>query len=56
MTVLVCGDFSRPTPDLGEHTAVILTEWGRPLERIAGLFATGAVFRGGVLARTVAAL
>ncbi|ODT87991.1 CoA transferase [Phenylobacterium sp. SCN 70-31] len=36
--------FSRPTPDLGEHSAEILAEYGVPADRIAELMAQGAVF------------
>ncbi len=36
--------FTHPTPDLGEHTAELLAEFGLPPEQIAELFATGAVF------------
>lgn len=36
--------FSRPTPDLGEHSAEILREYGIAPERIAALMASGAVF------------
>ena len=36
--------FSHPTPDLGEHTAELLAEFGVSPQRIAELFATGAVF------------
>jgi crotonobetainyl-CoA:carnitine CoA-transferase CaiB-like acyl-CoA transferase len=38
------GGFTRPTPDLGEHTEELLAEWGLPPERIAALMASGAVF------------
>jgi crotonobetainyl-CoA:carnitine CoA-transferase CaiB-like acyl-CoA transferase len=48
--------FNRPTPDLGEHSIEILAEWGVPLERIAGLVASGAVFDLNALAGTAAAL
>jgi crotonobetainyl-CoA:carnitine CoA-transferase CaiB-like acyl-CoA transferase len=50
--------FERPTPDIGEHTAEILAEWGIAPERIASLLAAGAVFAsdgcGGVAAPTSA--
>jgi crotonobetainyl-CoA:carnitine CoA-transferase CaiB-like acyl-CoA transferase len=50
--------FDRPTPDIGEHTAEILAEWGIAPERIASLLAAGAVFAsdgcGGVAAPTSA--
>jgi crotonobetainyl-CoA:carnitine CoA-transferase CaiB-like acyl-CoA transferase len=36
--------FTRPTPDLGEHSAELLRELGVAEERIAALFASGAVF------------
>jgi len=36
--------FVRPTPDLGEHSAEILGEYGVAPERIAALMASGAVF------------
>ncbi|WP_337185400.1 CoA transferase [Phenylobacterium sp.] len=36
--------FSRPTPDLGEHSAEILGGYGVPADRIAELVAQGAVF------------
>jgi len=36
--------FSRPTPELGEHSAQVLAEYGVPPERIAALMAAGAVF------------
>jgi crotonobetainyl-CoA:carnitine CoA-transferase CaiB-like acyl-CoA transferase len=36
--------FVRPTPDLGEHSAEILGEYGIAPERIAALMASGAVF------------
>ena len=46
------GDFSRtptgfvhPTPDLGEHTAAVLGDYGIAPERIETLLASGAVFR-----------
>ncbi|HEY8570881.1 CoA transferase [Phenylobacterium sp.] len=38
------GGFRHPTPDLGQHTRGILREAGVPEDRIAELFATGAVF------------
>jgi crotonobetainyl-CoA:carnitine CoA-transferase CaiB-like acyl-CoA transferase len=50
------GGFTRPTPDLGEHSIEILAEWGIPRERIAGLVASGAVFGANALAGTAAAL
>jgi crotonobetainyl-CoA:carnitine CoA-transferase CaiB-like acyl-CoA transferase len=34
----------RPTPDLGEHTAEVLRDFGIPDDRIAALLAAGAVF------------
>lgn len=44
-----------PTPDIGEHTAALLREWGVAEERIARLLADGAVFasdgQGGVARR-----
>jgi len=36
--------FSRPTPDLGEHTREVLADYGIAPERIAALIASGAVF------------
>jgi crotonobetainyl-CoA:carnitine CoA-transferase CaiB-like acyl-CoA transferase len=36
--------FQHPTPDLGEHSTGLLTEFGVSPERIAALMATGAVF------------
>jgi len=36
--------FTRPTPDLGEHSTEVLTEMGISPERIQALFASGAVF------------
>jgi crotonobetainyl-CoA:carnitine CoA-transferase CaiB-like acyl-CoA transferase len=38
------GGFNRPTPDLGEHTAELLAEWGIADQRIRALMATGAIF------------
>jgi crotonobetainyl-CoA:carnitine CoA-transferase CaiB-like acyl-CoA transferase len=38
------GGFVLPTPDLGEHSAQVLADWGIAPERIEGLLATGAVF------------
>lgn len=37
------GGFTRPTPDLGQHSAEVLAEYGIAPERIAALMATGAV-------------
>ncbi len=36
--------FQRPTPDLGEHSASLLSDLGFTSERIAALLATGAIF------------
>jgi crotonobetainyl-CoA:carnitine CoA-transferase CaiB-like acyl-CoA transferase len=36
----------RPTPDIGQHSAEILREWGVAESRIADLLARGAVFAG----------
>jgi crotonobetainyl-CoA:carnitine CoA-transferase CaiB-like acyl-CoA transferase len=36
--------FSRPTPELAEHSAEILAEYGIAPERIAALMTAGAVF------------
>jgi crotonobetainyl-CoA:carnitine CoA-transferase CaiB-like acyl-CoA transferase len=36
--------FAHPTPDLGEHTAELLREFGVNHDAIAALFASGAVF------------
>jgi crotonobetainyl-CoA:carnitine CoA-transferase CaiB-like acyl-CoA transferase len=36
--------FNRPTPDLGEHTAEVLAEWGVAPERIAAMLRSGAIF------------
>ncbi|MBJ7413604.1 MAG: CoA transferase, partial [Phenylobacterium sp.] len=38
------GGFRRPTPDLGQHSAEVLAEYGIAPERIAALMAAGAVF------------
>jgi len=38
------GGFDRPTPEIGEHSAELLAEWGLSPERIAALLASGAVF------------
>ncbi|MBW8814450.1 MAG: CoA transferase [Caulobacterales bacterium] len=38
--------FHHPTPDLGEHSRQVLEGYGVPPERIAALFASGAVFGG----------
>jgi crotonobetainyl-CoA:carnitine CoA-transferase CaiB-like acyl-CoA transferase len=38
--------FARPTPDIGQHSAEILRDWGVPESRIATLLSTGAVFAG----------
>lgn len=38
--------FARPTPDIGQHSAEILRDWGVPESRIAALLSTGAVFAG----------
>ena len=38
------GGFARPTPELAEHSAEILADYGVAPERIASLIATGAVF------------
>lgn len=38
--------FARPTPDIGQHSAEILREWGVAEGRIAELLASGAVFAG----------
>ena len=40
------GGFVHPTPDLGEHTAHVLAEWGIAPDRIAALMASGAIFEG----------
>jgi crotonobetainyl-CoA:carnitine CoA-transferase CaiB-like acyl-CoA transferase len=39
------GGFQRPTPDLGEHSAEVLADWGIARDRIADLIGSGAVFR-----------
>jgi crotonobetainyl-CoA:carnitine CoA-transferase CaiB-like acyl-CoA transferase len=48
--------YKRPTPDIGEHSVEILTEWGISRERISALLASGAVFtsdgRGGIAAQS----
>ena len=48
--------YQRPTPDLGEHTVELLTEWGIAPDRIVALLASGAVFAsdgmGGVAAQS----
>ncbi|HEY8003355.1 MAG TPA: CoA transferase [Phenylobacterium sp.] len=48
--------YQRPTPDLGEHSVELLTEWGIGPGRIADLLASGAVFaadgRGGIAAQS----
>jgi len=36
--------FNRPTPDLGEHTAEVLAEWGVAPDRIAAMMKSGAIF------------
>jgi crotonobetainyl-CoA:carnitine CoA-transferase CaiB-like acyl-CoA transferase len=36
--------FQHPTPDLGEHSTALLTEFGVAPDRIVALLATGAVF------------
>jgi crotonobetainyl-CoA:carnitine CoA-transferase CaiB-like acyl-CoA transferase len=36
--------FTRPTPDLGQHSAEVLADFGVAAGRIAELMATGAVF------------
>jgi crotonobetainyl-CoA:carnitine CoA-transferase CaiB-like acyl-CoA transferase len=38
------GGFDRPTPEIGEHSAELLAEWGLSPQRIASLLASGAVF------------
>ncbi|RAK68964.1 CaiB/BaiF CoA-transferase family protein [Phenylobacterium kunshanense] len=38
--------FTRPTPDIGQHSAEILRDWGVAEGRIADLLAQGAVFAG----------
>lgn len=38
------GGFSRPTPELAEHSGEVLAEYGIAPERIAALIADGAVF------------
>ncbi|MGZ6019110.1 MAG: CaiB/BaiF CoA transferase family protein [Phenylobacterium sp.] len=38
------GGFRYPTPDLGEHSVELLTDWGVAPDRIAALVAAGAVF------------
>lgn len=38
------GGFSRPTPDLGEHSTEVLAEFGIDADRIRELHETGAVF------------
>jgi crotonobetainyl-CoA:carnitine CoA-transferase CaiB-like acyl-CoA transferase len=40
------GGFTRPAPDLGEHTVEVLTEWGVAPARVAALLASGAIFEG----------
>jgi crotonobetainyl-CoA:carnitine CoA-transferase CaiB-like acyl-CoA transferase len=51
--------FDRPTPDIAEHTAEVLAEWGIAPDRVASLLASGAVFEsdgcGGVAPPTSAA-
>jgi crotonobetainyl-CoA:carnitine CoA-transferase CaiB-like acyl-CoA transferase len=44
------GGFTRPTPDIGEHTAEILRGIGVTEDRIEALFATGAIFEAGHVA------
>jgi crotonobetainyl-CoA:carnitine CoA-transferase CaiB-like acyl-CoA transferase len=46
--------FRRPCPDLGEHTAELLAEFGVSPDRIEALFATGAVFEPGHVGHTLA--
>ena len=41
------GGFKHPTPDHAQNTAAVLTSYGLSAERIAELFACGAVFGGG---------
>jgi hypothetical protein len=36
--------FPHPTPDLGEHSTILLAELGLSPDRIASLLATGAIF------------
>ena len=48
------GGFTRPTPDIGEHTAEVLREMGVSDERIEALFAMGAVFEPGHVAAQTA--
>ncbi|WP_068875403.1 CoA transferase [Phenylobacterium sp. CCH9-H3] len=38
------GGFRRPTPDLGQHSAEVLADYGIAPDRIAALMAAGAVF------------
>ena len=38
------GGFTLPTPDLGEHTREVLTQYGVSEDRIAKLLSTGAAF------------
>ncbi len=38
------GGFKRPTPELGEHSRDVLESYGVAADRIAALFASGAVF------------
>jgi crotonobetainyl-CoA:carnitine CoA-transferase CaiB-like acyl-CoA transferase len=45
--------YSRPTPDLGEHSREILADFGVADGRIAALFAAGAVFEPGPVLTTV---
>jgi crotonobetainyl-CoA:carnitine CoA-transferase CaiB-like acyl-CoA transferase len=47
--------YTRPTPDLGEHSVEILAEWGVAPARIEELLAAGVVLDRGVLAATAKA-
>ena len=38
------GGFTLPTPDLGQHSAEVLAEYGINAERIADMLASGAAF------------
>lgn len=46
--------FRRPCPDLGEHTAELLAEFGVAPERIEALLAAGAVFEPGHVSHALA--
>lgn len=53
------GALFNPTPDIGEHSAQVLADWGISPDRVAALMASGAVFQsdgqGGVAAPSVSA-